>query len=170
MDSQDINTQEKMLEWAIHEAVTQHFGKVDKAGMPYILHPLRVMMAMETLEEKIVAVLHDVAEDGFLPRSRLIEYTSGKIAEAVYTVTRGNQESYEDFIQRIRKNELATRVKIADLHDNLDRSRIKNPTEKDLQRFQKYEKALIALQGVAKTKPDYQGKLRRKKQNQKEVF
>jgi (p)ppGpp synthase/HD superfamily hydrolase len=148
IDYRDIHSLEQSLDWAIHEASTVHFGQVDKAGFPYIMHPLRVMMRMKTLEEKIIAVLHDVVEDGGVSRDHIRDYTNGIIADAVMALSRNKDESYKDFIVRVKQNDLARRVKIADLHENLDRTRILNPTDIDLKRWEKYERALKVLEEV----------------------
>lgn len=138
------------LGWAIQRAAEVHLGQVDKGGQPYILHPLRVMMAMDTIEEKTVAVLHDVIEDGKMEREEIADdiriHTSDEVAEAVVALSRTDGESYSKFIKRVKENDLARRVKLADLRDNMDRTRIPNPTEQDEARWRKYEKARKELE------------------------
>lgn len=131
------------LEDALLIAVKGHKGKRDKAGEPYILHPLRVMIQMDSEEEKIVAILHDVIEDTScsiedLRRSGYKE----EILEALDAVTRREKESYPRFIKRASKNPLARRVKKADLEDNMNLSRLKELTQRDLKRTLKYHRAL----------------------------
>jgi (p)ppGpp synthase/HD superfamily hydrolase len=136
-----------MLNKAMSIAVKAHEGQVDKAGEPYILHPLRVMLSMKTENEKIVAILHDVVEDSpFLNLSSLRqEGFSEEVIEALSYLTRNYTSSYSDYINRIKLNKLATKVKIADLQDNSNLSRLKKITDKDRRRFDKYQKAIITL-------------------------
>ena len=135
------------LERAIEIAVTAHKGQVDKSGAPYILHPLRVMMSLETEEERIVAVLHDVVEDcEEWPLERLrAEGLPEGLATALESVTRNDGETYMEFIERSKTNAIGRRVKVADLRDNMDLSRIENPTDQDYRRTKKYRRALARL-------------------------
>ncbi|KAF6630599.1 GTP pyrophosphokinase [Paenibacillus sp. EKM208P] len=134
------------LSKAISIAANLHTGQFDKGGNPYILHPLRVMMKMEDRTSMIVAVLHDVLEDTFftIHDAEDSEF-SDKVIEALKAITRKKDESYMDFIRRCKQNELARKVKIADIEDNMDLSRIEQPTKKDYERTKKYEKALKEL-------------------------
>jgi (p)ppGpp synthase/HD superfamily hydrolase len=134
------------LEHAIAIAARAHAGKVDKAGAPYIIHPLRVMLKMETSEERIVAVLHDVVEDSDTTLEDLRnEGNSDVVVHAVDAVTMRTGESYDDFVQRAALNPIGRRVKLADLEDNSDLSRIAHPTEKDYARLAKYERAIQSI-------------------------
>lgn len=139
------------LEMAISVAVTAHAGQTDKGGAPYILHPLRVMQRMRTEEERIVAVLHDVMEDcpaWGVSALKQVGVSDSALA-ALTALTRLRGESYDDFIRRCGENELARRVKLADLGDNMDMSRIPSPTPADYARFEKYERASDYLIGIA---------------------
>ena len=109
------------LERAIAIAAEAHAGQVDKAGKPYILHPIRVMMSVSGNNERVVAVLHDVLEDcpEWTPERLRAEGFGDHIIEALDRLTRRKGESYEDFIRRCQ-GPLSQRVKIADLHDNMD--------------------------------------------------
>ena len=136
------------LERAIAIAAEAHRGKKDKAEAPYILHPLRVMFEMTTDEERIVAVLHDVVEDSTawsLQKLRA-EGFSNTILEAIDSVTNRQDETYDDFIERARRNPIGRRVKIADVRDNLNLNRIAQPTGSDYARLEKYRGALTRLQ------------------------
>ena len=136
-----------MLERAIEIAVEAHKGQLDKGGNPYILHPLRVMMFVDFELEKIVAVLHDVVEDSnWTFEALLAEGFSNEVIEALKSVTKkSDNEDYDSFIQRAIRNPIGRKVKIADLRDNLDVTRIPELGEKDLQRINKYKKALKIL-------------------------
>jgi (p)ppGpp synthase/HD superfamily hydrolase len=130
------------LERAIELAVEHHKGQVDKAGKPYILHPLRLMMSVDNDDEKIVAVMHDIVEDTSITIDELkIEGFSEQVISAIGCVTKEAGEDYSSFIKRISGNPLATKVKLADLEDNMDLSRLETVTEKDLERIKKYKKA-----------------------------
>lgn len=138
-----------MLEKAILIATKAHQGQIDKAGQPYILHPLRVMMNCETDVEKICAVLHDVVEDTTITLDNLKEDGfSEDILEVVDLLTRRSDESYDEFIERIYGNETACKVKLADLRDNMDLCRIENPTDADYSRIDKYVIAVEKINNV----------------------
>jgi (p)ppGpp synthase/HD superfamily hydrolase len=134
------------LEDAIILAVGAHRGQKDKAGAAYILHPLRLMLRMETDTERIVAVLHDVVEDS--PYSLEALNKAGyppEIIEALDCLTRREKEPYATFIERVKTNPLALKVKTADLEDNMNIKRFKTMTEKDLERIDTYRKAWKSL-------------------------
>lgn len=135
------------LEKAIQIAVEAHAGTKDKGGKAYILHPISVMMRVETEEEKIVAILHDVVEDTDWNFDELRkEGFSETVIEALETVTKySEEEDYDDFIQRSLKNDIGRKVKIADLRENLDVTRIGELNEKDIERINKYKRALKTL-------------------------
>ena len=134
------------LEKAIKIALKAHAGQVDKAEKAYILHPLRLMMQMRSIDEQITAVLHDVVEDSEYTFDDLKkEGFDEEIINALESLTKRDGEDYKDFIARIKENELATIVKIADLKDNSNLDRISEPTKEDLERVKKYKDALNVL-------------------------
>ncbi|MEQ8153705.1 MAG: GTP pyrophosphokinase [Clostridiaceae bacterium] len=131
-----------MLEKAIEIAARAHKGQADKAGEPYILHPLRVMFAGENELEQICGVLHDVIEDSAVTFDDLRkEGFSERVIAVLDCLTRRDAESYDEFINRILKNETACYVKLKDLKDNLNLGRILNPDSRDFERIEKYMKA-----------------------------
>jgi len=98
-----------------------HRGHVDKSGVMYVLHSLRVMRQMDSETEKIVGVLHDVVEDSPITLQDLRQKGySQEIIDAIDCLTKREEESYEDFIERCKQNPLALKVKIAGLEDNVD--------------------------------------------------
>ena len=98
-----------------------HRGQVDKSGVMYVLHPLRVMRQMDSETEKIVGVLHDVVEDTPISLQDLRQKGySQVIVDAIDCLAKREDESYEDFIERCKQNPIALKVKIADLADNVD--------------------------------------------------
>ena len=132
-----------LLEKAIAIAVEAHKGQKDKAGDPYILHPLRVMFRMDTKEEMIVAVLHDVLEDTAITPDQLKEMGfSETVLEALDSVTKRDGETYEDFVQRAALHPIGKKIKLADLRDNMDLSRLEKITDKDIRRVKQYHSAL----------------------------
>lgn len=136
-----------MLEKAIILATEAHQGQKDKGGECYILHSLRVMLCCQTEKQKIVAVLHDVLEDTKITEKDLIkEGFCKEIVEAVVCLTKKENEYYFDYITRVKQNNIARVVKLADLEDNMNLNRIKNVTEKDRQRVEKYKKAKQILE------------------------
>ena len=150
------------LEKAIKIAVEAHTGQLDKGGNPYILHPLRVMLSLNSEEERIVGVLHDVVEDceGWSWERLKEQGCSDKIIEALKSVSKTLEEEkqfkemddpdekmehYLQFIQRAKTNKIGRNVKAADIRDNLDISRIDDITERDINRLNRYKKALSIL-------------------------
>jgi (p)ppGpp synthase/HD superfamily hydrolase len=138
------------LEKAIEIAQVAHKGVKDKGGHDYINHPIRVMHAMSNDQEKIVAILHDVVEDSDWTFERLKkEGFEDSVIESLRCVTKySEEEDYQEFIKRAATNKIATKVKMADIEDNLDLSRLGTLTEKDLTRIEKYKKALKYLKAL----------------------
>lgn len=138
---------QELLDKAIAIAKLAHEGQVDKGGHPYINHPLRVMNNVETVEEKIVAVLHDAVEDSDLQIEDLkVAGFSNTIVEAIAAITKLEGEKRKNYLSRVMNNPLALRVKIADMTDNADISRIPNPTDRDRERTRIYKKNILKLQ------------------------
>lgn len=128
------------IEQAIAFAATKHMGQVDKANAPYILHPLRVMMNVSTIQQKIVAVLHDVLEDTNTTVDELYKLgCDNDIVEAILALTKLKGESRTEAAKRTLQNPIARVVKIADITDNMDLSRIHSPTDKDFERIKEYQ-------------------------------
>ena len=141
------------LEDAIAIAAGVHKGQTDKAGAPYILHPLRLMMRMTSTDAMITAILHDVVEDSSQEDkwtfARLRKYGfSERVVEAVDGVTSrsADGESYEEFLERAAINPIAREVKIADLEDNMNLLRLSEVGQKELDRLQKYHRSWLRLQ------------------------
>lgn len=131
-----------MLNKAIEIAAKAHAGQIDKGGAPYILHPLRVMLNCESEAAKVCAVLHDVIEDTDITLDDLrAEGFTDEIITILDCLTKREGESYDYFIDRVLTNEIACRVKLADLTDNMDLTRIQNPTVKDEECIKKYKLA-----------------------------
>lgn len=127
------------LSRAIHIASAAHKEQKDKAGKPYITHVMRVMERCKTEEEKIVAILHDVVEDTPISIDDLRkEGFHKKILIAIQVITQNKNESNTQYHSRIKKNALATRVKLNDLEDNMDIRRLRKITERDIKRLKKY--------------------------------
>ena len=137
------------LQRALAIATEAHKGQFDKSGKDYIGHPLRVMEMGRTEDEKIVGVLHDVVEDTDWTFEALEEEGFSKeVIDALRCVTKlSENENYDDFIERVKKNPLATTVKINDLTDNMDIRRLPYLSDKDVKRLKKYLKAYKRLIG-----------------------
>jgi hypothetical protein len=137
------------LERAIVIAAQAHAGQTDKAGAPYILHPLRLMLRLNAVEERMAAILHDVIEDSDMTLSSLRKQGFPEaVLQALDSLTKRPDESYENFVLRAAADPIGRRVKIADLEDNCDLSRIPNPTARDRKRVAKYRRALRAIRNV----------------------
>ena len=128
-------------------ATSVHEGQVDKAGKPYIEHPMRVMNMGKTVEEKIAGVLHDVVEDSDWTFEMLEKEGIPKdVMDALRCVTKlSEDEDYDHFIERVKTNPLAVKVKLNDLKANMDITRLGEVTEKDLARLNKYIRAYRQL-------------------------
>ena len=138
---------EKILSKAITLALKAHEGQVDKSGMPYAGHIMRVMAAGRTMDEKIVGVLHDVVEDTEWTFEALLkEGFPMHIIDALRCVTKlSDDEPYDEFIERVKTNPLAVAVKNNDLADNMDIRRYKELSDWDVKRLKKYLKAYQEL-------------------------
>ena len=140
------------LERAVEIAARAHAGVTDKAGAPYLLHPLRLMLAVETPEQQIAAVLHDVVEDSVVTLGDLAaEGFSPAILAAVDALTKRLGESRLDAARRAAANAIARRVKLADVTDNMDIARIADPTSRDFARLAEYREVRTILETAAPT-------------------
>ena len=137
-------TNKVKLAYAI--ALAAHKGQIDKAGMDYINHPLTVSNNCNSEDEKIVAMLHDVLEDTNVTKDDLLIFFPEYIVEAIQLLTHKEEDTYMEYLTRIKNNPIAKNVKIQDLKHNMDLSRIPNPTPKDYERLEnKYKPALEFL-------------------------
>ena len=133
-------------ELAFEIAKEAHAGQTDKAGLDYILHPLQVAAEMTTDEEKAVALLHDIIEDTDVTANELLaKGLPDNIVEAVKALTKKHNQNYAAYLAGVKKNRLATAVKLADLKHNSDLSRLEKITQKDRERAEKYRKAIEYL-------------------------
>lgn len=149
------------LERAIELATHYHRGQVDKAGQPYILHPMRVMMQMDTIEEMMVAVLHDILEDTKCDYKDLRDngFSDGAdgpfisvVIEPLRALTRKYGEKYYNYMDRVKQNRVAIKVKLADLRDNMNMDRMvsEDLTERDIKRLVKYYRYYNELSRIYK--------------------
>lgn len=131
------------LELAIQIAIKAHQNQKDKCGQPYIGHPLRVMNMGFTKDEKICGILHDVVEDSDITFEYLEKQGFEQhIIVALKLLTKEtNETDYFKYIENITKNQLALKVKLYDLTDNMDIKRYTNITDTDKDRLNKYLKA-----------------------------
>lgn len=130
------------LDKAIAIAVQAHRGQKDRYGQPYILHPLRVMMRMKSVDEQIVAVLHDVVEKSEWTLEDLRrEGFSAAIIDAVDKLTKRHGEEYASHIERTKTSRLSKRIKVADLEDNMDPERIVTPSKQNERRLARLHEA-----------------------------
>ncbi len=136
----------KMTRLAAETAYRAHKDQTDKAGFPYILHPVHVAEQMKTEETTIVALLHDVIEDSsFTAEDISAMGFSDDIIEALKLLTHDKNTDYFEYVLKIKDNPIARAVKIADLTHNSDLSRLPNVTQKDILRVEKYKKAIEIL-------------------------
>jgi (p)ppGpp synthase/HD superfamily hydrolase len=134
---------------AILLATEAHRGQTDKAGQPYILHPMRMMVRMKSEAERMAALLHDVVEDTPWTLEMLrAEGFPDEVVDAVDHLTRREDESYEEFCVRAGAHPVARQVKIADLEDNMDVGRIGALSAADTERLIRYHRAWRSLTGA----------------------
>jgi len=131
---------------AINLATEKHREQTDKGGNPYIHHLTAVANALDNTENKIVAYLHDICEDTdmTLDELRNMGFTE-RIVNSVDVITKRKGQSYDEYLKDVRKDSNAWHVKIADLKNNMDITRINDPEEEDFARIEKYKKALEFL-------------------------
>ena len=123
-----------------------HRNQFDKSGMPYVFHPFHLMEQMETEEELCVALLHDVAEDSEMTFEDLeMAGFPGAVIEALRLLTHDDETPYLEYVQKLKSNPLARKVKLADLRHNSMQERLSVVTERDLERLEKYQKAIAIL-------------------------
>lgn len=134
------------LEKAIIIATNAHMGQFDKAGAPYILHPLRVMMRMTTIKGKIVAVCHDLIEDTNITLKDLIyEGFSDEVVGAIDCMTKCSNESYNAYLNRVISDPLASECKLEDMKDNSNLYRLQKIAKHHLDMVAKYHKGALRI-------------------------
>lgn len=138
-----INT--KLTRKAMNIAYNAHINQFDKAGVPYIYHPIHLAEQMDTEIECIVALLHDVVEDTDITFEQLEKEFTSEAIEILKLLTHNKEIEYMDYVKEIKKNSIAKKVKIADIEHNCDESRLDKVTEKDIARRKKYKEALDFL-------------------------
>lgn len=143
-----INT--KLTRLASKIAYKAHQGQFDKAGVPYIFHPIHVAEQMPTEESCVTALLHDVVEDSNITLEDLSKYFSKDIIEALRILTKSEDADYVEYIKIVKTNRLATMVKIKDIEHNMDLTRLDTVNDKDIKRNEKYKNALSYLQYIDK--------------------
>ena len=136
-----------VMERALAFALTTHAGQVEKNGHPYVMHPLRLMLSMDTDEERLSALLHDAVEDG---DNVSFDDLRGlgmpdTVLDTLRLLTHEGGEPYDDYIARIAKHPMARKVKMADLRDNMDVQRLPAFTDKDAERMRRYVRAYDTL-------------------------
>ena len=142
------NHKDARVRKAFEVAKKVHAEQVDKGGVDYINHPLTVASNVgDDVSAIIVALLHDTIEDSSKTFDELREEIplTAEELDALKLLTHDDATPYLEYVAQIKTNELAAKVKAADLHHNSDLSRIKNPTAKDLERVVKYRHALEIL-------------------------
>lgn len=131
---------------AMRIACTAHQGQADKAGYPYIHHPLHVAEQMTDEYSCAAALLHDVVEDTIWTLEQLARAgIPAPVLEALSLLTHDEETTYLDYVRRLRGNPIARAVKLADLRHNSDTSRLDEVTERDLSRLKRYRKAMALL-------------------------
>ena len=124
-----------------------HKNQVDKSGIPYVFHPFHLAEQMTDENTIIVALLHDVIEDTDYTLDDLKKMKfPDEVCEALSYLTHDDSIPYLEYVKKIRENEIAKRVKLADLKHNSDLSRLDCVTKEDLLRIEKYKRAIKILE------------------------
>lgn len=127
--------------------------QLDKSGIPYVFHPFHVAEQMNTEDEVIVALLHDLIEDTDVTIEEIKNMNfSESVVEALTLLTHDEGQDYYEYIKSIAKNEIAVKVKIADLKHNMDLNRLNEVTGDDLKRVEKYKKCVDYLENQVNIK------------------
>lgn len=136
-----------LIEKCIAFALEAHTGQTDRLGNPYILHPLHLMANVDSEEEQLTAILHDVVEDTDVTMDDLRALgLPESVLTAVALLTHDKENvSYDDYVKNLKSNPIARAVKLADLRHNMDIRRLPRVTEKDATRMDKYRRAWITL-------------------------
>lgn len=131
------------IEKALAFALKVHQGQTDRFGQPYILHPLHLMMQMETDSERLAAILHDTVEDSdhTLDDVRALGMPEEVVRAVALLTHEGDHDSYLDYVRRLQADPIARRVKMADLQHNMDIRRLPQVTEQDCARLIRYRRA-----------------------------
>lgn len=132
-------------EKAMKIAYEAHHGQVDKSGVPYIFHPIHLAEQMDTEEECIVALLHDVVEDTDITFEQLEKEFSPTVIEVLKLLTHDDSVEYMEYVRNLKHNPIARTVKLANLWHNYDCTRLKKITQKDMKRREKYADAIHLL-------------------------
>ena len=142
-----MNTSKQpMLELALSIATKAHRGQFDKAGIDYIEHPIFVASQVDSEEERAVALLHDVIEDSSVTAEELLNAGLPEtVVTAVQILSKKKGQDYQTYLKTVKSNPLARAVKLADLKHNSDLLRLETITDKDLERLEKYKKAIDYL-------------------------
>lgn len=138
-------TNNELIYEAIRLANEVHKLQTDKGGSPYILHPMRVAARLSDVNAQVVAILHDVVEDGSITLEQLTQAFPAEVVAGVDGMTRREGETYEQFIARCNENPLSREVKKSDIQDNLNVTRLGEVSPKDAERLNRYVQALKVL-------------------------
>ena len=139
-------TEQSMVDLALSIARKAHEGQLDKAGVDYIEHPIYVASQVDTEEEKAVALLHDVIEDSSVTAEELLNAGLPEtVVTAIQILSKKKGQDYQTYLENVKSNPLARVIKLADLKHNSDLSRLSSVTDKDLERLEKYKKAIDYL-------------------------
>ena len=148
----------KLLDKAIQIAAGAHAGQFDKGGMPYLMHPMRVMSYLKSNDEELqcIAILHDVLEDSSVTVEDLLDAgMTRRIVAGVQHLTKIKDESYDNYKLRVFASTDAMRVKLADLRHNSDIRRLKGVTQKDADRIAKYHTFFLEISDRLSTSHHY---------------
>lgn len=137
----------EMTKKAMKLCFAAHKEQTDKSGVPYVFHPIHLAEQMDTEETVIAALLHDVVEDTAYTLKDIANMGfSQQIIDALALLTHDEPMPYMEYVSRVKENEIAKAVKLADLKHNSDLSRLDVASDKSLARVKKYEEAIALLE------------------------
>lgn len=142
-------TDQELVSTAYLIAKLAHAGQVDKAGKPYLEHPLKVASLLPTAQLQAIGLLHDVLEDTDVTEQELRPVFGDEIVDTLLLLTHEDGIPYMDYVRKLGENPLARQVKLADLTHNMDLNRFDHVTEKELRRVEeKYRPAYTYLRSL----------------------
>ena len=137
----------KMTKAAMKLCFEAHKEQIDKSGLPYVFHPFHLAEQMKDEDTTIVALLHDLIEDTDHTLEELRALGFGEyIIEAIALMTHDDNVPYMEYVATIKSNPIAKEVKLADLRHNSDMTRLETVTHRDIERAEKYARAIALLE------------------------
>lgn len=129
---------------AIFIVIRAHFGQKNSDGRSYYFHIFSVMRGVKGINAKTVALVHDAIEDGDYSIEDF-RFLDSEQREALNLVTHYPEDSYEEYVEKIKSSPMATEIKLSDLRNNMSTTKKNLYKSKDYEKLDKYRKAYKIL-------------------------